>query len=300
MDSGIATDHRPATFAIEESVVDDYQLNPQAGWLYVVICRHINRKRNDAFPSLKRLAKLAGMSVPTVSKYIKHLESAGLIQVDRERNEDSKEHEVNHYHLLQATKVVKEHEGVVKEFNNPSKPTLQPVVKEVYSNLIESEPYESNPISKDKSLEVPLSKKPQTLKVLDKPKRQKKQAHPLFKDMQAAIQAAFRWETPTATEWGILGKAANSLLDANISLEQLPSLVGFCRSQWRDKLRPHHLSSNVSEWRKTQPKPTPVPVERDPNEEYAIGTPEEQQAEIERIIAEIAEKMNAPREKRTA
>lgn len=153
-------------------------------------------------------------------------------------------------------------------------------------------------LSKDK---LELSHENPNLHIVDKPKRQKKQAHPLFKDMQAAIQAAFKWETPAQEEWAILGKAANSLLNAGLTIEQLPSLVGFCRGQWREKLRPHHLAINVSEWRKTQPKPAPVPVDLPPfGEDSHFASLEEQTIAVDSVIDDIIAKMNAPREKRTA
>lgn len=138
------------------------------------------------------------------------------------------------------------------------------------------------------------------LTILDKPKRQKKQAHPLFKDMQEALRLAFKWEEPVPDEWAQLGRVANKLLDAKITIEQLPSLVGFCRGQWRDKLRPHHLSSNVSEWRKTQPKPAPV-IDLPPfGEDSQFASLEEQTIAVDSVIDDIIAKMNAPREKRTA
>ena len=62
MVSNRATDQRPPAFIVEDAVVEDYDLGPYAGWLYVVICKHINRKKNDAFPGVPTLAKLAGIA----------------------------------------------------------------------------------------------------------------------------------------------------------------------------------------------------------------------------------------------
>lgn len=105
MSQNRATDARPPYFSIEEAVIDHYELHPLAGWLYVVIVRHINRKRNDAFPSLNRLAKIAKMSRASVIRYTKVLEDVGLIEVIREKDENG-EKQVNHYRLLPATRVV--------------------------------------------------------------------------------------------------------------------------------------------------------------------------------------------------
>lgn len=148
---------------------------------------------------------------------------------------------------------------------------------------------------------LPETIKEPELKVLDKPKRQKKDVDPAFKEMQEALRVAFKWDTPTGQEWGMLGKTAKELLKANIGIEQLPSLVGFCRGQWRDKLRPYHITSNVSEWRKTQPKPIPAPVDLPPfGEDSQFASLEEQTIAVDSVIDDIIAKMNAPREKRTA
>jgi hypothetical protein len=108
------TDARPPFFSIEDAVVDKYELGPLAGWLYVVIAKHINRKTNEAFPSLTRLAKMAGMSRASVIRNIKVLEEKHLIEVTREVNPATKEKEVNHYRLMPATK------GVVSDSNQGS------------------------------------------------------------------------------------------------------------------------------------------------------------------------------------
>lgn len=123
------TDLRPPIIVIDESVVDDYDLTPMAGWLYVVIVRHINRKKNDAFPSISRLAKKAHMSRASVMRYTKELEDTGLIRVDREK-EDSGENLVNHYKLLPVNRVV-------SDSNYPSASQQLPVVSHSNTNHTE-------------------------------------------------------------------------------------------------------------------------------------------------------------------
>lgn len=145
-----ASDARPPQIHIEKSVIDDYGLNVNAGWLYVVIVSHVNGQSGVAFPSYTRLTKLTGMSRPTINKYIKVLEDKGLIEVIREKVDGTNERGVNHYRILPATRgsktdlppgkaeVVKEVNHVVNEINHPSKAGLPQVVKEVAYNYIES------------------------------------------------------------------------------------------------------------------------------------------------------------------
>lgn len=89
--------------AIDADVVDHADLHPLAGWLYVVIVRHINRENNDAFPSVGTLAKLANMSKASVIRYTKELEEKKLITVTREK--ESIVQSANHYQLMKPSVV---------------------------------------------------------------------------------------------------------------------------------------------------------------------------------------------------
>jgi hypothetical protein len=123
MDTG--TDSRRFNFFIvDNEAVDNYDLNPYEGWLYVVILRHINQQTGIAFPSLSTLAKKAGMTVPTVIKYLKSLEEKRLIVRKQQRDPDTKEHKSTHYTAI----------PLVKEVNKGCKPPLVPLVKEVNTN----------------------------------------------------------------------------------------------------------------------------------------------------------------------
>lgn len=68
---------------IDVDVVDHAGLHPLAGWLYVVIKRHVNRADGAAFPTVETLAELANMSRASVLRYTEELETKGLIEVVR-------------------------------------------------------------------------------------------------------------------------------------------------------------------------------------------------------------------------
>jgi predicted transcriptional regulator len=119
------TDQRePGFFIIDNEVIENYDLGPFAGWLYVVIVKHINRQTNKTFPSIATLAEKAGMSKPSVIKYLSELENKNLIRIERSRDPETGEHKPNHYYLVQ----------VVKEIYKGGKGDLQGVVKEVDHN----------------------------------------------------------------------------------------------------------------------------------------------------------------------
>ena len=92
------------TICIDPAIVDSYGLSPLAGWLYVVIARHINRDSGEGFPTVVRLAQLANMSRASVIRYIKELEDKKLIKVTRRNNGNRNENNV--YELLTDTSEV--------------------------------------------------------------------------------------------------------------------------------------------------------------------------------------------------
>lgn len=141
MNDNRVTDTRPRIIVIEEAVVDECDLPPLAGWLYVVIVRHINRKNNDAFPSVTTLAKMANMSRASVLRYTKLLEEKNLIEVVREKDEDG-ENQVNHYRLLSAKYVVSHSNHLVPEIDHGGITQQPPVVSQ--SNHNHTEPNHTN------------------------------------------------------------------------------------------------------------------------------------------------------------
>src|SRR5262245_1900550 len=83
---------------IAEPIIDD--LTPYAGWLYMVIVRRINRKLNSLPISLSELASAAHMSIRSVIRYTKVLESKGLVAVQREQKPGQPTAEINIYSLV--------------------------------------------------------------------------------------------------------------------------------------------------------------------------------------------------------
>lgn len=180
------SDGRPPQIHIDQAVIEHYGLNHNAGWLYVVIVSHVNGKTGVAFPGLARLAKLTGMSKPTVIKYMKVLEDKKLIEVIRENVEGTSEKDVNHYKVLpviggktvlppskedtEETDVVKPFDYVKKPVDHPSKTVLPQVVKPVDNNHIESNHLE---LTKRESA-APARENPQTAEIKLLVKRGKK------------------------------------------------------------------------------------------------------------------------------
>lgn len=100
---------------LDSCIIDNYNLSPLAGWLYVVIARHVNADSGEGFPSVVRLAKLANMSRASVIRYIKELEAVGLIKVTRRNNGNRNENNV--YELLTQTPEVSQsnHRSITKQ-----------------------------------------------------------------------------------------------------------------------------------------------------------------------------------------
>ena len=85
---------------VYNAVLDRADLNPFELALYVAIARHVNRESGLAWPSYSRLQKTAHMCRESVSKYLKSLESKGLIQIIRRYQPGTRARAVNHYRLL--------------------------------------------------------------------------------------------------------------------------------------------------------------------------------------------------------
>lgn len=124
--------------SIDAEVIDKCDLHPLAGWLFVVILRHLNRADNNAFPSVARLATLANMSKASVIRYTKELEEKNLIVVQREKT--SIVQSVNHYQLPAASMVShSNHSGisqqpVVSDSNHKTTPEQSVMVSDSNTN----------------------------------------------------------------------------------------------------------------------------------------------------------------------
>ncbi|MEJ5312200.1 MAG: helix-turn-helix domain-containing protein [Anaerolineae bacterium] len=85
---------------VYNAVLDRDDLNPFEVMLYVAIARHVNRESGLAWPSYTRLQQTAHMCRQSVSKYLKSLESKGLIEIIRRQRPGTRARAVNHYRLL--------------------------------------------------------------------------------------------------------------------------------------------------------------------------------------------------------
>lgn len=232
-------------FIIDNEVVDNYKLGPYAGWLYVVIVRHVNQKSNEAFPSLSTLAKETGMSEPSVIKYLAVLEQQGLIRIEKHKHENGV-HDKNHYVALAVPK------QVVKEVNQGGNSDLPGVVKEV----------ESNNTNKNKTV-LANAKKPRGKRQSSKPSFPAEQIDPV-KDRIVEL-FGWNWEAMTPQEKGYVQTAAYSWLSANGTIAELQSAYDYCLTHF-DYFKPTALPAHKSDALKTgklivAELPTPSPTD---------------------------------------
>jgi len=83
-------DGRPP-FTIIDDRVFTLGLSPQAGWLYTAICSFAHKGKPTAYPSVKTLAEMTGMSENTVRKYRGELLDRGLIHMQARATEDGRQ-----------------------------------------------------------------------------------------------------------------------------------------------------------------------------------------------------------------
>lgn len=74
-----------------------------------------------------------------------------------------------------------------------------------------------------------------------------------------AIAAAFHydWATMTGAEKGCVQKAAKELILANVTADDISGLYAYCAQRFTS-FKAMALATNVSEWRKSQPKAAPA------------------------------------------
>lgn len=106
-----------------------------------VITANINLHTNEFRCSLSALADLCQTSIPTVTKYVSILESAGLIRVSRSGG--GSHHEVNVYHLAgkhadTALMPIKTDDASTKEVLPHALNNFTPGVKKLYTDYIDS------------------------------------------------------------------------------------------------------------------------------------------------------------------
>jgi len=103
MDNTLRSDH-PSFTQIPDNVIYGCNLNPYAGWLYVIIMSYTRKDNPTAFPSLATLEKQSGMSKRAVIDYLRILQEKGLIDI-KPRNKDDGRNTSNLYIMRDPTKI---------------------------------------------------------------------------------------------------------------------------------------------------------------------------------------------------
>jgi len=89
---------------VDDAVIDEYAalIGPIGVALYCTLARHADRD-GQSFPSFNRLQKLLGITSRTVAKYLKILETVGLIRRTRRYKDDTGDYLSTLYELLSVT-----------------------------------------------------------------------------------------------------------------------------------------------------------------------------------------------------
>jgi DNA-binding transcriptional regulator YhcF (GntR family) len=264
-----ATDARRHDFVIlDNEAVDDYDLTPQEGWLYVIIIRHINHQQGIAFPSLATLAKKTRMSKPTVVKCLKSLEAKKLIKIEQQKGTDTNDYKPNHYTALavpKKRKVVNEVDNVVKEIDKGGQPDLQGVVKEVDSNKIE--------IEKDRAKKINTAAPAAQDSEAQKSSKPKTQRQLMFEAICSAF--GYDWKNITKTKRGQVNKAISELLEAKATLADIPGLVRYAIHR-SEKSGPMALASSWDDYKalpkRGKPTVSVTPIPEDEINQYVPGS----------------------------
>lgn len=104
-------------FWVEDDFFDNgvaAAIGASAALLYLALCRHAN-KEGMSFPSIARLATETGLSERTISNGIKCLKDKGLVNVTRDRDGHTHQHNVYHLNSPKKLKVETKRKKVVKE-----------------------------------------------------------------------------------------------------------------------------------------------------------------------------------------
>lgn len=89
----------------DKDKVKNQTVTPATGWLYACICERIDRKRNRLEASLAEMEESTGMNADTIIRHTQILEELGLLEVDR-RRDNATRNDVNVYHIAGAGKHV--------------------------------------------------------------------------------------------------------------------------------------------------------------------------------------------------
>lgn len=124
--------------------------------VYICLYRFANIKTSEAYPSIKRIADMAGVSDRTVHKSIKRLIELKLLRVDKRKVAGTDEWDTNLYTFLEIPDSFRGSETISppkkKEMISPPTETISlPVEKSFHhrSEVISDELYKSNEINKN-------------------------------------------------------------------------------------------------------------------------------------------------------
>ena len=100
-----ATDQRKFTLVYNDFLDSDL-LDKHEKLIYIAIKRFADNDTLKAFPSLKTLHKITGISIRWIKKSIEHMEQLGVISVEH-REDDEKGHQSNIYTLYDYSEIWK-------------------------------------------------------------------------------------------------------------------------------------------------------------------------------------------------
>ena len=100
-----ATDQRKFTIVYNDFLENEI-LDKHEKLIYIAIKRFADNDTLKAFPSLKTLHKITGISIKWIKKSIEHMEQLGVISVEH-RDDDEKGHQSNLYTLYDYAEIWK-------------------------------------------------------------------------------------------------------------------------------------------------------------------------------------------------
>lgn len=127
-------DGRPGFYMIHNAVLDEHgaEMGPFGIALYNALCRFADRD-HTAYPSLKRLATITGMSRRAVVTHLQRLVEMRLVGVEQ-RKTNAGDADTNLYTILPVRGVVQEMHHLVREMHQGSAPSAPGVVQEMHTN----------------------------------------------------------------------------------------------------------------------------------------------------------------------
>jgi hypothetical protein len=116
------------------------EIGPTAFLVYAVLVKHVDNESQTCYPSATRLARSTGLTVRTIRKAIKTLESHKLISIKQRRNEKNAGFASNIYTILSP------HKPSEPKAPTPSEPKAPRVVNETTLPLVNETTQELDPL----------------------------------------------------------------------------------------------------------------------------------------------------------